>query len=291
MDKSLKAFMERTFPVETKIKIDRAADEKIVGKTFIVEHMSDEGLLCTDESGKPKLINPDEATFYKLNQPPILAYSIDEQPEEFTDVRQIAEFIVKNGMNCDITMYKKDTNAFVLSTMGIFIDHIADMDFRSELLTILVPLQQQYPLGMPREVINEKAMFDYNGAQVYFEIGDYEAEPTTMAITLFTDDGEEYGTLTVNLGEHEEIEANQAFIDVNNMPEAIELLSSIEGVKPVIRNGVTVTARSGFCEYPLYEFDEELLRQLDNEGYERHLVNYSDSQQVEHGNMEMGGIS
>ena len=70
---------------------------------------------------------------------------MEEEPAELTDVRQIAEFIVNNGPYCDVIMYKKDTGDFVLSTNGIFLDHIADMDYSSELLTILVPLQKKYP--------------------------------------------------------------------------------------------------------------------------------------------------
>lgn len=154
MNNDLKQFMGKTFPTGTKIKIDRAANDDIVGKTYIVDRIDDNGLYCSTESGNVVLIDPDESTFYKLDQPPIVAYGCDDEPAKLTDVRQISEFIINNGLYGDITMYKKDTGEFVLSTMGIFIDQIADMDFRNELLTILVPLQQQFPFGMLDEQDN-----------------------------------------------------------------------------------------------------------------------------------------
>ena len=152
MNNDLKQFMEKTFPTGTKIKIDRAANDDIVGKKYIMDRIDDNGLYCSTESGNVVLIDPDESTFYKLDQPPIVAYGCDDEPAELTDVRKISEFIINNGLYGDITMYKKDTGEFVLSTIGIFIYQIADMDFRNELLTILVPLQQQFPFGMPDTV-------------------------------------------------------------------------------------------------------------------------------------------
>ncbi|MBO5559082.1 DUF4313 domain-containing protein [Ruminococcus sp.] len=298
MNNDLKQFMEKTFPTGTKIKIDRAANDDIVGKTYIVDRIDDNGLYCSTESGNVVLIDPDESTFYKLDQPPIVAYGCDDEPAELTDVRQISEFIINNGLYGDISMYKKDTGEFVLSTMGIFIDQIADMDFRNELLTILVPLQQQFPFGMPDEQDNEETeatewnkrkIFNYSGTQVYFEISDYESDPAIMAITLFTSDGEEFGTLSVNVWEHGHIEPNQTFIDTNNMPNAVEFLESIKGVEPVTENGVPVTAKSGFCEYPLFEFSEELLADMDLKGYMEHIHNYDRALTDMTKEMTMGG--
>lgn len=284
MNNDLKQFMEKTFPTGTKIKIDRAANDDIVRKTYIVDRIDDNGLYCSTESGNVVLINPDESTFYKLDQPPIVAYGYDDEPAELTDVRQISEFIINNGLYGDISMYKKDSGEFVLSTMGIFIDRIADMDFRNELLTILVPLQQQYPFGMPNEQdteesenaeINERKTFDYNGTTVYFEISDYASDPSLLAIKMFTSDGEDFGTLSVNVRGHGHIEPNQTFIDTNNMPNVVEFLVSSKVANPVTENGVPVTIKSGFCEYPLYEFNEELLVDIDLKGYMDHIHNYN----------------
>ena len=44
MNNDLKQFMEKTFPTGTKIKIDRAANDDIVGKTFIVDSIDNNDL-------------------------------------------------------------------------------------------------------------------------------------------------------------------------------------------------------------------------------------------------------
>lgn len=311
MNKELKEFMQRRFPAGSRIKIDHILEqddietEKLIGRTFIVNSVEDNGLKCTEENGSDIMIQPEKCAFYKLDQPPVLAYSCGEEPAELTNVRQMAEFIVNNGLNGDISMYSKDTGEFVLSTMGIFLDRIADMEFRSELLTILVPLQQQYPFGMPEEESEsiekeiddnsngEKKTFDYNGTEVYFEIGYYFSDPTAIALAMFTKDDEEYGTLTVNLRDYSDLGPNQAFIDTNNMLYAEKFLESLNGAKRVEHNGVPVTARSGFCEYPLYEFDESFLADIDPSGYTKYIQKLERTNMNEDTDecMEMGGLS
>ena len=306
MDNRLKDFMERRFPAGNTIRIDHPFDDEdealmeLVGKDFRIDSIEDDGLHCTDANGDPIIIDPEKYAFYKLNQPPILAYGYDDEPAELTDVRQIAEFIINNGNHCDISMYTKDTDEYVLNTMGIFLDHIADMDFRDELLTILVPLQQQYPFGMPKKHKEaetaydaERKIVDYNGTKVYFEISDYHYDHSVMALSLFSaDDNEPYATLSVNLPEHDPLKPNQTFIDTNNCFGAEAFLESLDGAKKVTVNGIPVTERSGYCTYPLYEFDENLLRQLDAPGYEEHLKNcMSEAQETESEDMEMRCIS
>ena len=73
------------------------------------------------------------------------------------------------------------------------------------------------------------------------------------------EDPEAYGNITVNLGD--EIPAYCAYVDTNNMPEMEQFITE---------NGLGVftglTKRSGFCEYPLYLFDTDKLRELCPEG-------------------------
>ena len=59
-----------------------------------------------------------------------------------------------------------------------------------------------------------------------------------------------------------------------------------------LNKGKPVTGHSGYCEYPLYEFDDALLRRIDPEGYERHFGNALESEQkVKNESMQMEGIS
>ena len=301
MNNELKIFMQERFPAGNKIRIDHTFDDEdeaakeLEGKEYTIGSIDDDGLHCTDKNGSTIVIDPEKHAFYKLDQPPILAYGHDDEPAELTDVRQIAEYIVNNGIYGDISMYEKDSGDFVLNTMGSFIDRMADMDFRSELLTILVPLQHKYPFGMPQdtdEAENNKKIVEYNSTKVYFEIANYCSDPTIMALSLFSaEDDELYTTLSVNLPKHDEIRVNQTFIDTNNNPGAEDFLRSLSGARQVTENGIPVTAQSGYCIYPLYEFDEELLRELDERGYEEYLNSCSQFEQdTEAEDIGMGGM-
>jgi hypothetical protein len=59
---------------------------------------------------------------------------------ELHSVREVAQFIYKKGLHSDVLITKENGSPFI-TTFGIFIDKIADMDYRDELLKELVPLQ------------------------------------------------------------------------------------------------------------------------------------------------------
>ena len=65
---------------------------------------------------------------------------------------------------------------------------------------------------------------------------------------------EPYATLTVNLDGERLDSSNQAFVDTNNCPWAPEFLEDNGIAKPT-----GVTAKSGFCTYPLYEFSRDAI--------------------------------
>lgn len=65
---------------------------------------------------------------------------------------------------------------------------------------------------------------------------------------------EPYGDLTVNLGA---VPDYCAFLDVNNMPGIAEFVEENGLARPL-----NITVPSGFCRYPLYEFNKEKLREL-----------------------------
>jgi len=73
-----------------------------------------------------------------------------------------------------------------------------------------------------------------------------------LAVDLFDPVEGPFARLTVNLGK--KLPANQAFLDVNNCPWAEEFVSE---------NGLGKSAGkigfSGYCAYPLYEFNTEVL--------------------------------
>lgn len=59
---------------------------------------------------------------------------------ELHSVEEVACFIYEKGLYEDVTIRKADGSPFI-TTFGIFLDKIADMEYRARLLEVLVPLQ------------------------------------------------------------------------------------------------------------------------------------------------------
>lgn len=95
-----------------------------------------------------------------------------------------------------------------------------------------------------------KTLF-YNNHEIVLDVDTYTYS-NSIAIAAYTTDGEPYADLTVCL---DFLMPNFAFVDVNNFPDAEELIGRYKLGKP------TGTKRkSGYVEYPLYEFDIEELQ-------------------------------
>lgn len=71
----------------------------------------------------------------------------------------------------------------------------------------------------------------------------------SLAVFALEENGEEFDTITVNLpfGDADE---SHAYIDTNNCPWAEAMLKQHNIAKPTGEHG-----HSGYCTYPLYEFD------------------------------------
>ena len=74
---------------------------------------------------------------------------------------------------------------------------------------------------------------------------------------------EQYAVLTVSFGEFLTLK-NCAYIDTNNCPFAPQLLA--EG----IAQDTGYSKISGFCEYPLWVFKENFLKEIGGDKYERY---------------------
>ena len=75
--------------------------------------------------------------------------------------------------------------------------------------------------------------------------------------------GESFAMLTVSFGEFISIK-NAAYIDTNNCPFADQLL------KYGIAKKTGFTKNSGYCSYPLWIFNEDFLKEIGEEEYERY---------------------
>lgn len=86
---------------------------------------------------------------------------------------------------------------------------------------------------------------------------------------------EPYGDITVNLGT---VPDYCGFLDVNNLPGIAEFVEKNDLARPL-----NILLPSGFCCYPLYEFNKEKLRELCPEGmkeYEQAVAKARESAKV-----------
>ena len=109
------------------------------------------------------------------------------------------------------------------------------------------------------------------------EVLNYQITPVCMA--LFNQN--EGACATVNLGTYcgnnTIMPKNCAFIDTNNNPGLDKYIKERGYGEPYTRFGGEVTAQSGFCTYPLFQFNESKLKELDPDGYETYESNYKEA--------------
>lgn len=60
---------------------------------------------------------------------------------ELNSIEEVAKYICEKGVSGDVTITYEDGTPF-LNTFGIYIDRISDMEYRSELLKVLIPMQK-----------------------------------------------------------------------------------------------------------------------------------------------------
>ena len=70
------------------------------------------------------------------------------------NIQEVANFICVNGQYGDLRITQKDGTPF-LDTFGIYINKIADMEYREELLKVLIPRQHRI----------EQSCFEYDESE------------------------------------------------------------------------------------------------------------------------------
>ena len=65
----------------------------------------------------------------------------DRETKELYSIEEVAKFIVEEGLYSDVKILTEDGEP-LLDTFGIFINKISDMEYREELLKVLIPMQQ-----------------------------------------------------------------------------------------------------------------------------------------------------
>ncbi len=89
----------------------------------------------------------------------------------------------------------------------------------------------------------------------YLSVGQYE-RGKHIAISIWSESEGPFADLTVNLDKVKRFPRNYAFVDVNNFPEAEAMIKQL-GIGTRIENEFGF---SGYCAYPLYQFDEEAIK-------------------------------
>ena len=71
---------------------------------------------------------------------PVLLARAGEISRELHNIQEVAEFIIEQGTTHDVNIVTTGGAPFI-STFGIFLNSIADEEYRTELLKVLVPMQ------------------------------------------------------------------------------------------------------------------------------------------------------
>lgn len=96
----------------------------------------------------------------------------------------------------------------------------------------------------------------YKGHELEICYSTYQNNGAT-AVFLRSEDGEFYGSATVNLSNSHTLPSDCAYVDENNMPGISKAL-----VESGIARPTGQSAQSGFCHYNVYQFNLELLTEV-----------------------------
>lgn len=117
-----------------------------------------------------------------------------------------------------------------------------------------------------------------NNEPLNFRVGNYSSDKVCMSVSCNMPNGEPYAVITKNfgsdIGNDTVMPMYCAFVDTNNCENIVSQLEQQGKIKPYTRFGSGVVMESGFCEYPLYEFDSEWLKEMDPEGMTKYKMMY-----------------
>lgn len=62
--------------------------------------------------------------------------------KELKGVTEVAEFICTEGLKGNVEIFSEDSSLYI-STFGIYLNKITDLDYRKQLLEVLIPMQMK----------------------------------------------------------------------------------------------------------------------------------------------------
>lgn len=120
--------------------------------------------------------------------------------------------------------------------------------------------------------------FTHEKEEAALKVSSYASDPAVMGIQLETPDGDPLTTATVNLGpdagNQSVLRPGATFLDTNNNPEIAKDFEDAGLAEPYERWGEPVTRDSGWCSYPLYQFNLQKLAEYDPEGVKSYQDGY-----------------
>ena len=73
---------------------------------------------------------------------PLLIGHSSQGNHELHSIQEVADFICTQGLESDL-LITQEAGSYFLNTFGIYIDRIADMEYREALLKVLIPMQME----------------------------------------------------------------------------------------------------------------------------------------------------
>ena len=156
------------YPPGTRLMLIIMEDSYAVpsGTRGTVDHVDDVGQIHMNwDNGRSLAIVPQIDQFRKLTKfelmeeadpsvlphPKLLGYSQAGGPTELNSIVAVAEYICENGKKGNVQIYTEDGKPFI-STYGVFLDRIANTQYRDALLRELIPRQMGQQELSPEEM-------------------------------------------------------------------------------------------------------------------------------------------
>ena len=105
--------------------------------------------------------------------PVLYGYTGDNERTELHGINEVAKYICKNGLYGDLII-TKESNELLISTFGVFLDKVYDMEYRDELLKVMIPMQHE----VERTYLSDETDEDRVEREVneYLESEEYEID-------------------------------------------------------------------------------------------------------------------
>lgn len=146
--------LRQMYPAGTRIEVDSMGDPYnpiAPGTKGTVKFVDAAGTIhCNFDNGRRLGVIPGEDGFHKIGM--VNASVTERYPlligfarcgnKRIHNIQEVAEFICEHGRYDDVCIRTEDGFAF-LNTFGIYINKIWDVEYREELLKVLVPMQHE----------------------------------------------------------------------------------------------------------------------------------------------------